>query len=327
MSDSAGSPATGGTDLANVDGSNVYLNGLIGGVVGVVLFFVPFSTILGGAVAGYLEGTETDDGAKAGLIAGLVMFVPAVLVGGLFLGAVGVALPPFVEPWVLFGGVLFAGLLYVVALGVLGGMVGSYLKGDAIAAGSIVGTGRTRASGAGRSAAATTGDRNDVEGTGVSSDSPGAASDRAEPGGTDRPTRERDDVTEPGLAADRTTRSTVGEGQASNTLMNGVIGGVAVIVLSFVPFSPILGGGIAGYLERGTYRDGAKVGLIAGLVVFLPLAGLALLVVPLGGLFVGPETFVPLFFIFFGMFFFAAYFVGLTILGGVLGIYVREEMD
>lgn len=39
-------------------------------------------------------------------------------------------------------------------------------------------------------------------------------------------------------------------------------------MLGFIPFSTVLGGGVAGYLEGGTYDDGAKAGAIAGLVSF-----------------------------------------------------------
>jgi hypothetical protein len=41
-------------------------------------------------------------------------------------------------------------------------------------------------------------------------------------------------------------------------------------ILSFLPLSELLGGGIAGYLNRGTGRNGVVVGAIAGLVAFLP---------------------------------------------------------
>nr|WP_310918613.1 DUF5518 domain-containing protein [Haloarcula sp. S1CR25-12] len=37
-----------------------------------------------------------------------------------------------------------------------------------------------------------------------------------------------------------------------DTLLNAVIGVVASVVLGFVPFSTVLGGAVAGYLEGGT---------------------------------------------------------------------------
>jgi len=115
---------------------------------------------------------------------------------------------------------------------------------------------------------------------------------------------------------------------APNTLLNGLIGGVAGVLFSGVPFSTVLGGALAGYLEGGEYADGAKVGAIAGLVAFVPFVlflGALLLVVPvipdptlglglwlLGALVVG---------------FAGVYTVGLSVLGGVLGIYVRAEVE
>lgn len=38
---------------------------------------------------------------------------------------------------------------------------------------------------------------------------------------------------------------------APNTFLNALIGAAASVLLGFIPFSPILGGGIAGYLEGG----------------------------------------------------------------------------
>ncbi len=57
-----------------------------------------------------------------------------------------------------------------------------------------------------------------------------------------------------------------------NTLLNGLVGGIVAVVFGFVPFSTVLGGGVAGYLEGGSYDDGAKAGLIAGTIAFLPIA-------------------------------------------------------
>lgn len=47
-----------------------------------------------------------------------------------------------------------------------------------------------------------------------------------------------------------------------------IIGGAAGLVLSFVPFSPALGGGIAGYI--GPRRSGLATGTGAGLLAVLP---------------------------------------------------------
>ena len=67
-----------------------------------------------------------------------------------------------------------------------------------------------------------------------------------------------------------------------------VLGAVVTVVLSFVPFSPALGGGVAGYLERGESDRTVSVGALAG---FLPAAPvLAVLVFVLGGLIAGLLT-------------------------------------
>lgn len=49
------------------------------------------------------------------------------------------------------------------------------------------------------------------------------------------------------------------EERSPNTFFNALIGAIVSVVLGFIPFSPVLGGGIAGYLEGGDSRDGAKL--------------------------------------------------------------------
>ncbi|ELY90597.1 hypothetical protein C483_11071 [Natrialba hulunbeirensis JCM 10989] len=110
------------------------VNALIGAVVAVVLSFIPFSTIIGGAVAGFLEGPETRDGVLAGALAGAVMFVPIIGIAFVFLGffgfGFGVAAVPFegfVVVLAFFGLLSTVVLLYTVGLSLLGGVIGSYL--------------------------------------------------------------------------------------------------------------------------------------------------------------------------------------------------------
>ncbi len=114
------------------------INALIGAVVGTVAGAVlPFGPLLGGGVAGYLEGGDRSDGTKVGLIAGLIALVPTVVVGffvmvlfglfsvgagdGLALGALGLL-------FLLI--VLAFGLVYVVGLSAAGGWLGNYVKYD-----------------------------------------------------------------------------------------------------------------------------------------------------------------------------------------------------
>jgi len=80
------------------------------------------------------------------------------------------------------------------------------------------------------------------------------------------------------------------------TIQNGVIGGVVGSALGFVPLvllvAPLLGGGVAGYLER----DDAKGGLVAGAVAGVVMAALSTVVTGVilftrfGELPFGPET-------------------------------------
>jgi hypothetical protein len=119
---------------------DTFINALIGAVVGIVLSFVPFSTVLGGGVAGYLQGGTREDGLRVGALAGVVMLVPlalfAMFFGGLFFAVGGMMMPPnamgLSGAFALFA-LLFAivvGLVYVVGLAALGGYLGNYVKQD-----------------------------------------------------------------------------------------------------------------------------------------------------------------------------------------------------
>lgn len=104
-------------------------NGLVGGVVAVLLSFLPLSTVLGGGVAGYLDRDVHRRGPAAGAIAGLVAFIPYLLVG-LYLGLSEVALPgPELQlsPTIVVAGVTGFALVYVVGLSVLGSLIGGYV--------------------------------------------------------------------------------------------------------------------------------------------------------------------------------------------------------
>lgn len=57
-----------------------------------------------------------------------------------------------------------------------------------------------------------------------------------------------------------------------------VLGAVATAVLSFLPFSPVLGGGIAGYLERAESERTVSVGAVAGFLPVVPLVVILLFV-------------------------------------------------
>lgn len=112
-----------------------------------------------------------------------------------------------------------------------------------------------------------------------------------------------------------------------DTILNAVIGAVASVVLSFLPFGIVLGGAIAGYLqgEPNDYAEGAKVGALAGLLAFLPVLGIIFLIG-------GALPFFPLEFAALGLVVFlfvlllgGVYFIGGGALGGAVGAYFVDE--
>jgi len=116
----------------------------------------------------------------------------------------------------------------------------------------------------------------------------------------------------------------------SSTWVNALIGGVGGIVFSFVPLSTVLGGVIAGYLEAGPGGDGAStsaglvVGGIAGGIMFVPFllfAYVAFAIVAASG---SPTFGGIVLFVFLTT---ALYTIGAGMVGGVLGVIVRDEVE
>lgn len=112
---------------------NTVPNALIGAVVAVVLAFIPFSTVLGGAVAGYLQGGDQSEAITVGALAGVFAAIPLVFVM-ILLGSVIPFLPAFGttgSAGALFGIFAFIALLiallYSVGLSALGGILGRYV--------------------------------------------------------------------------------------------------------------------------------------------------------------------------------------------------------
>ena len=113
-----------------MDTENTYINAIIGAVATLLLSFTGISPVLGGAVAGYLEGGETRDGLRVGAISGAIASIPAFGILLLVLFIVPVA----PEPGVVIGGGLIALLIvalvfaYTMALSAVGGVLGAYAK-------------------------------------------------------------------------------------------------------------------------------------------------------------------------------------------------------
>lgn len=119
-----------------------------------------------------------------------------------------------------------------------------------------------------------------------------------------------------------------------DTLLNAIIGAVVTVVLSFTGISPVLGGGVAGYLQDESRKRGAKVGALSGVFAFVPFLLFALVI--FGFFVIGPVTgggpgipagieLLVILFLFFPIL--LVWNAGLGALGGYLGAYLREERD
>lgn len=117
---------------------------------------------------------------------------------------------------------------------------------------------------------------------------------------------------------------------APDSITLAIVGAVVTIVTSFVPLSPVLGGTVAGYLSESDTSGGARIGAYAGLVAAIPftllglfvLTGLAVAAAELGlaGLsVVGTLAMV------FAILVSVVYLVGLSALGGYLGVKIANH--
>jgi hypothetical protein len=111
---------------------------------------------------------------------------------------------------------------------------------------------------------------------------------------------------------------------ADDSLVHALIGAVVTVVLSFTGLSPIIGGAVAGYLHKD---DGLRVGAISGGIASIPLALILLvgatflafvpdLLAAGAGLLVVVLIFVIL----------AGITVALSAIGGIVGVYLAEEL-
>lgn len=115
---------------------SVLLNAVVAAVAAVVLSFVPLSTLLGGAIGGFLQGADAREGVIVGALAGLLTLLPfgAIGFGVLFvLGIVGAGGAPIEGIVVFFVFALVIAVvafLYTVGLSALGGFLGATLADE-----------------------------------------------------------------------------------------------------------------------------------------------------------------------------------------------------
>jgi hypothetical protein len=100
---------------------------------------------------------------------------------------------------------------------------------------------------------------------------------------------------------------------------NAIVGAMVTIVASFVPFSPILGGAVSGYLDRGSDGSPVRAGGIAGLFATLPvIIVFAVITWSLLGSATGLTTIVVASLVI-SLVISVVYMIGLSALGGYLG--------
>jgi hypothetical protein len=97
---------------------------LVGGLVGIVLGFLPFSPGIGGAVAGYLDPNRTASGFGIGAISGLFAAIPMVIVAGFTSVGLFIGLPT--EAVVAVLSVVSIVSVFAAAIGLALSAVGGY---------------------------------------------------------------------------------------------------------------------------------------------------------------------------------------------------------
>jgi hypothetical protein len=99
-----------------------------------------------------------------------------------------------------------------------------------------------------------------------------------------------------------------------------VVGAIVNTVLSFIPFSPLLGGAAASYLSPDREDSGVAAGTFAGLFTLLPmLVGLAFASVGLVRELPDATAVGAVLALVAGIVFTIAYVVGLSAIGGYIG--------
>lgn len=105
-------------------------------------------------------------------------------------------------------------------------------------------------------------------------------------------------------------------------------GAAVTIVLSMLPFSPVVGGAVASHRQEGRYVAGFGLGVLSGFIAAIPLLALfvpAIWVAGLLGFGMSPSS--PAYGLFLAIVFglFGLYTLGLSALGGVGGVWTRRH--
>lgn len=105
-------------------------NGIIGGVIAVIISFIPLSTMIGGGLAGYMTDAQPEHQLLAGATAGGIAAIPRILVSWYIVASPAIILPGTLlglGPGAVLAGVIVTTVIYSIGLSVLGSFAGGYL--------------------------------------------------------------------------------------------------------------------------------------------------------------------------------------------------------
>jgi hypothetical protein len=106
-----------------------------------------------------------------------------------------------------------------------------------------------------------------------------------------------------------------------STTGNAMLGAMITIVASFVPFSPVIGGAVSGYLNRGSDSSAVRTGGLAGLFAAIPVVTVfAVIVWSLLGSATGLTAIIVASLVV-SLIISVAYMIGLSVLGAYLGTH------
>lgn len=122
--------------------------------------------------------------------------------------------------------------------------------------------------------------------------------------------------------------------EEGNTFVNALVGAVVTVVtVSIIPFSPVVGGLVSGYLEGGDTGDALRVGALSGVLALIPallllvFVGNVLFVLIAGGMGApGLAGGLGFMFVVFGFLVLLFYVVMLSAVGAWVGLYLKSEL-